>query len=126
MIFQEEDDIELLKLLEVWKKILRLQDWTVRVRIKRLRDMSIPDSQGVCSWTLSRQEAVISLIDPVDYDPSPIVPLDHETTLVHELLHLHFAYFTNDLDSNSLEHVMMERTIDTLAKSLVNLHRSGR
>jgi hypothetical protein len=126
VIFQEEDDIELLKLLEVWKKILRLQDWTVRVRIKRLRDMSIPDSQGVCSWTLSRQEAVISLIDPVDYDPSPIVPLDHETTLVHELLHLHFAYFTNDLDSNSLEHVMMERTIDTLAKSLVNLHRSGR
>lgn len=108
-----------------WQGILRLQDWRVFLRKTRARDMSNPDHQGECEWVLSRKEAYISLLDPVDYPPDAIEPQDEELTLVHELMHLHFAPFWTDKGEDDPERIAMEQAIELTAQALVRLKRNG-
>lgn len=79
-------------LLIEWQKVLRLQDWDFYVRIKRLRDME-GEHQGEFHPTLTKKEALIRLLDPVDYPPDVVYPYDAELTLVHEMVHAHFSPF---------------------------------
>lgn len=104
-----------------WQRILRLQDWDVIVSIDRASNL-ISDCQGQCEWTLPTKQARIRILDPVDFPPESRWPQDMEQTLVHELLHLHFAPFDR-FERESLEHVTMEQAIDLIAGALVNLKR---
>jgi len=106
-----------------WQAILRLQDWDVIISIDRARDM-IPDVLGQCEWTLPTKQARIRILDPVDHPPDLKWPQDMEQTLVHELLHLHFAPF-NKFEADSLEYVTMEQAIDLIAGALVRLKRGA-
>ncbi len=81
---------ELKALCVKYQKILRLQDWNIIVRIKRARDFD-QECCGDVHWSLTRKEAVIRILDHVDYDPDSIYPQNMERTLIHELLHIHFA-----------------------------------
>jgi len=120
-IFSED---ELIDLAREWQERLRLEHWEVALRIARSRDFDQKDSQGECCWTKSTALAIIKILDPVDYPESPF-KFDMEEVLVHELLHLHFCEF--DLtEKNSHEEIMLERTIDHIAKALVKLKRGGR
>ena len=82
---------ELQQLCAEYQKVLRLQDWTIVVRVLRARDFELKDCVGECRWVLPRKEAIIHILDPVDYPPGDKFPQDMERSLVHELLHLHFA-----------------------------------
>lgn len=106
-----------------WQKRLRLQDWWIYLRIKRARDMSFEDSQGSCNWNLLRKTAVIELLDPIDWDDSRVQAQDHEMTIVHELLHLHFAALSEGVSYDDLQRVTEEQSIIALTEALVGLDR---
>ena len=105
-----------------WQRILRLQDWDVIVTVERASNMRVSEVNGECEWTLQTKQARIRILDPIDYPDNIKWPQDMEQTLVHELLHLHFAPFDR-FDRESLEHVTMEQAIDLIAGALVNLKR---
>ncbi|NWL89576.1 hypothetical protein DMN77_18675 [Paenibacillus sp. 79R4] len=103
-----------------WQKILRLQDWIVIPKIKRGRDMPIPDVCGSCCWDLTQRMAAINILDPIDYPPDAIVPNDMELTLVHELLHLHFAAVEPEGAS-----IAGEQAIESISWGVIALARRG-
>lgn len=117
-IFTED---ELIMLCREWQGRLRLEFWSVALRIARAREFELTDSQGECRWTITTALATIKILNPIDFPDSPFKQ-DMEKTLVHELLHLHFCAFDNTL-AGSMEEKLMERSIDHLARALVMLKR---
>lgn len=114
---------ELGSLLAEWQKRLRLQDWNVKVQLRRRHAMSMEDSAGVCRWQLPKKLACIEIMDPYDYDPGAFGwTQDIERTLVHELLHLHFAPFaTHDQPADTHQ----EQAVDLIAGALVDAKREA-
>lgn len=109
--------------LQYWQKVLRLENWDVKVKIDRVFNLH-PNTQGCCEWTLSRMEALIRILDPADWDPSCIYPQDMETTLVHELLHLHGARLPT-MEENSPGYIALEQMIHHCAYALTALDGRG-
>lgn len=102
-----------------WQVVLRLQDWDVKAGIFRERDMAI-GGEGECDWNLTRKIASIRILDPIDYPEGAMIPMDMEDTLVHELLHLHFAPFFNEEKSTE-----QEQAINSITNGLISLARGG-
>lgn len=107
-----------------WQGVLRLQDWDVKVKLARQREFSNPSAMGECRWTLPNKQALILLVDPVDYPDDTEWPYDMEQVLVHELLHLHAAAF-DAFEDDSPQDVALEQMIECLACGLVRLKRNG-
>lgn len=114
-LFEELETAE--RYLAKWQKLLRLQDWDIHIYIKRAQDFHISESQGEVTWNLPRKEAIIRLLDPIDYGERDWSQ-DHEVTLVHELLHLHFAHHREPVTED-------EQAIAAISKALVTLEREG-
>lgn len=114
---------ELCELCSEWQETLKLQDWEVGLAIAREIDFK-RQVQAECSWVLPKKMALIKIIDPIDYH-NEVFLQDMEVSLVHELLHLHYAPFDN-FDNESLECVCMEQSIDLIAKALVKLKRNSK
>lgn len=107
-----------------WQETLRLQDWDIKVKIARGNGLDLPEGvQGRCEWVLAKRLAFIRILDPVDWDKTILWPQDMEATLVHELLHLHFAPF-DDFPEDSQKNTATEQAIVALSFSLVNLKRT--
>lgn len=115
-----KNDEELKSACEEWQKRLRLQDWVVKCKISRNKDVAT-NSQGHCNWVIQKKMATILILDPLDYPEDTMHPQDMEQTLVHELLHLHFAPF--DDESDTPKEVAIEQAIDCIAYGMVQLHR---
>ena len=118
MIYRDQAELD--AALTMWQKRLRLQDWRVIGQTHRQIDVA-----GRCHFKLSLKAAVIDLLDPVDavdWD----YPLDHERTLVHELLHLHFAHTTLTYKDGSLPDLLMEQAIESLAGAFVEAYKEDR
>ena len=107
---------ELERLCREWQKILRLQDWDIKVKICRQNDMT-PDSQADSTWTLPKKTAIIRLCDPIDYI-DVAWPQDMERSLVHELLHLHLAPI-DDFEPGTIKDILLEQAVDAMSKALI-------
>lgn len=118
MIFKNDEELQVA--CAEWQKRLRLQDWVVQAKISRNRDVG-DKSQGHCRWVIQKKMATILILDPLDYPEDTMHPQDMEQTLVHELLHLHFAPFDDEVDTP--KEVAIEQATDCIAYALVNLHR---
>lgn len=103
-----------------WQELLRLQHWDVVVRLARQYEMDA-GNQGECEWNLRKRMALIKVLDAADWDPRTPWPQDQEQTLVHELLHLHFAPFR--AEQGTAEDTAQEQAIDAIARALVELKR---
>lgn len=114
---------ELRKLCQEWQSRLRLNDWEIKLFISRERDMIRPGLQGENTWEIKNKSAIIKILDPIDYPPDVLWEQDMEKTLVHELLHLHFAPF-DKYEEDSMEGIAIEQAIDAIAKALVTLKRN--
>lgn len=110
-------DEQLQALCETWQKRLGLADWKVKARFVKHYEMDHSNITGECQWVLARREATIKILVEEDYPPSLVEGYDLERTLVHELIHLHFAPFW--ADDGSLEQLLQEQAIEALAKALV-------
>lgn len=117
MLFQEQ--VQLDKRRAYWQQVLRLQDWDVAAKVVRQDKLTL-GRQGECQWGLERKEAIIRLLDPIDYPDDCQRKQDHELTLVHELLHLHFAAFAAE---GGAAEIAQEQAIQCIAKALVALER---
>lgn len=113
--------------LAYWQKVLRLQDWDIKIIFGRERDMCDP-CLGEIITTPAKKMALIKILDPVDYS-NPHYEQDHEPTLVHELLHIHFNSIMDEIrDVDKVLHDRLytqeESAIESIAKGLISLSRS--
>lgn len=106
----------LLPKLTQWQDRLGLQAWGVSLEIKRKED--IDGYQGRCTFQPCLMEATIYILSPLDwreeYDKE-----DMEATLVHELLHIVFYWYTPSPTDNTLEHQHLEQAITRIERALV-------
>lgn len=110
------------ELLAEWQRILRLQDWNIKIDIRRDREMELQSSMAEVHWTIEKKAAIMHLLDPIDYQ-NDYFPIDHEVSIVHELLHLHMAGFDAKFDTP--EGVAQEQAINAISTALVFLKRRG-
>ena len=111
------------ELLVEWKSILHLEQWDIELRRSRQKDFLEGDSQGEIDFNRVECQAIIRILDPIDWVDTPFKQ-DMEKTLVHELLHIIYADFEPE-DSNSLQYTLWHRSIDSTARVLVSLKRKG-
>lgn len=114
---------ELHKQLVYWQKVLYLQDWTVDLRIARQWEMSDSTTLAECEWFLSRRDAIIRVLTPNDLAGVSKYFIkdeecDYDVSLVHELLHLHFAPFHTDKDETA-----HEQAINAISRGMVKVWR---
>ena len=104
-----------------WLNKLRLRDWRVKVVVKRHADMA--DKAGTIRWTRDNKEALIEILNP-DHQPEEMdFPRPVETTLVHELLHIHLATFFHE--EGTPENLDLEQAICAISECLVALKREA-
>lgn len=109
------------ELLQKWIKILQLTDWDIHFEWRmRERDMNLQDSMGCVRYEHTSKQAIIQMLDPVDFS-NDLFKYDYEKTLVHELLHLKFADIDNS--ENELQNKLIHQLIDSLAKAFVTAAR---
>lgn len=105
------------ELFRKWVAILQLGHWDIRFQwCVRDRDMSLPNSVGCTSFNHENRQAIVQMLDPVDFE-SKLFNYGYEKTLVHELLHLKFS----DIDDSGdpLRDKMTHQLIDDLARAFV-------
>lgn len=110
-----------------WQEVLRLMDWNVKVLLRRRHEMKHPHALGMNSWDMNRKASTITMCSPEDL-PSHNESFegeenDYDVTLVHELLHLHFAPFWPTDEDASVDELPMEQAINLLSYALVSLDR---
>lgn len=119
---------ELRLTLQGWQKALSLQDFRIDVKLVRASHLDMGQkSLGECDLFLMKKRALIRILDAADYgDPEELYD-DHETVLVHELLHIVVPkrIFDLPIDENNVKYQMYEQGIDQLARALVSLKRKG-
>jgi hypothetical protein len=114
-------DENLQKLCAEWRDRLRLNSWDIAAGVYRASDFVNENCIGENTFDLETGRSVIKVLDSIDYPKDSWFPQDMEVILVHELLHLHFDPFCPE--ENTLQHQFMERTIERLAITLVDLKR---
>lgn len=113
----------------IWQKRLRLQDWNVQVRIVRLNAMPDKDAIGVIYPVLERKDAVLCLLSPGD---AALLSdgfqnreeYNYDLTLVHELLHLHMAPFTEK--NTEYQTVQEEIAVNAISRCLLNAYAKSK
>lgn len=110
------------KLLDRWVRILHLEEWNINFQWKvRAKDMIGQDCIGCTSANVVSRQAIIQMIDPVDFE-NPDFPYDYEKTLVHELLHL--TFWDMDDTGDDLRDKLIHIMVDRMARALVTAERS--
>ena len=118
------DDDKLEALCEQWQTALRLKDWDVEVQVVRLKELG-KGKHGDEFYYAMHQDALVRLLDPRDEKAAGLrTPLDHEYTLVHELLHLHWAGLEGAVKDGPLLELIMEQGIHASANLMVQLLRA--
>ena len=109
--------------LPMWQRLLRLQDWNITVHVKRRYQMSDHDVLGLCRRYTDSKDADIDILSVQDISAHKEGDdADYELTLVHELLHVHFAFMNNDEGHARQQE---ELIVSTLSRALVKLNRDG-
>lgn len=114
---------ELRKQLVFWQKVLYLQDWTIDIRIVRQWEMGDQLTLAQCEWFIQRKDAIIRVLAPSDLPGVSHRFLndeecDYDISVVHELLHLHFAPFHKAEDE-----VAHEQAINSISRGIVKAWR---
>ena len=105
-----------------WKNILDLNDWKIVLHENcSPNDMRLTCVAGENEWDEDHKPSVIRIIGEKDYGDR-ILPFDSEKTLVHELLHIKFAFIDNS--GNELQDRILHQLIDSMSNALVKAKRS--
>lgn len=116
---------QLHRLVALWQKRLRIQDWDITVSIHseaEMKQQGYEDVWGICFVEIHKKRASIKINTAVGSDDS----IDtFESVLVHELLHVMIP--GRDLgvsveDHESAPHIAYERIIDQLSHILIKAY----
>lgn len=107
------EQAELDALRAFWQPVLRVADYEVSAQI----DPSIAPNLGLCLPDHVYKRAVIRIA------PRATPGQDLEASLVHELVHLHFAAF--ETGGGTPIRNEEERSVESLTRALVDLKRTG-
>lgn len=125
-------DAELQAALAFWQEALQLRDWSIRVG-KRTVAEGMSDTAGGYFWSNNthraaeiwiRHEDDLPACDDPEKEPENrcCLAVDHERTLVHELLHLHVTCWDVSR-ADSTEDLLMEQMLNSVSRCLVWLKR---
>ena len=108
-----------------WQKRLKLQDWKISigwVDLAFLKEITGTDNPcGACENFTEAKEAKIWMLKPEEWgEEADARERDYENTIVHELLHCHFAHFTA---IGSVETLIQEQLIEALTAAMLELKR---
>lgn len=106
---------ELQKLLTRWQAALRLSDWDIELKV--LPRGRIHGNDGECYAYPDLREAEIRIVSGATSSKFA----DHETVLVHELLHCHMDRAQTDENEEAIE-----AAVEVLSKCIVALARRCR
>jgi len=110
--------------LSVWQKRLNLQEWGVTVVVSRATELK-PKTVGNIHWDREKKTAVISVLDPADYQmPFEQMLQDIEFTIVHELIHLEIAPVFTDLTRTDANRMEEEHAVNHMTDALLKLDRT--
>lgn len=115
------------RLLAEWQARLGLQGHVVDLSLVRAIAFNDHDTLGDCDQSTLKRRAVIRLLDGQDgHDPEGKYD-DHETVLVHELLHvlMPMHLFAVKVDLADIRYQLYEQAIDQLARTLIALKRGS-
>src|SRR5882724_4959966 len=110
-----------------WQKRLKLQDWKISVNWTTeefLKEITQTDSPaGACENFPEAKEAKVWLLKPGEWrDEKDARERDYENTIVHELLHCHFAHFSA---IGAVETLIQEQLIEALTAAMLELKRAN-
>ncbi len=105
--------------LAKWQKILRLQDWDIRLHLARHSEMHNGQASGEISVFDLKKIATIHILHMEDFNLIGAAETqDMEYTLVHELMHIY-------LHPMKCRQVDEEQAVHRLATALVALSRGA-
>lgn len=105
------------KLLRKWKRILRMEEWTIKLIPDAIPDdMALRDVDGEAIWVECKKTAVIRILRQDCYGDR-IQAYNFERILVHELLHLKLCLLGES--GNDLQDRYVHQLIDDLARAFV-------
>jgi hypothetical protein len=117
---------ELDALLIEWQKRLRLQDWNVKIEV--VPRSRIEGANGECNYFADKKVATILIADACGQHYLSYVDDDHpedvESTIVHELLHLHVDALM-EADSPKTIKRAEEQLIHLLTSAILTLKRGN-
>ena len=114
---------ELETLLFEWQGRLCLTEWDIALKIVRSSEFGEEDNQADITYNELSGQGIIRILDPIDWGNN-LFNQDMEKALVHELLHLMWHDF-EPADEESREHTLWHRRLETTARIMVLLKRSG-
>lgn len=103
---------------EFWQKVLRLQDWTVKVKLADLADMDAASTMACILTHADRRNAVLSFVRHEQRGKEEF-PNSDDHVLVHELLHIYFDDFDTGVGTRFRQ--AEEQAVDALAGVIVGL-----
>lgn len=109
---------------EYWIDVLGLKEWDIVFRIQRKSDMTLPDCSGDVNYQFIHKKAIVSLIDPIDWN-NDLFEQDMEETLIHELLHLKFAITDDTEEGQNSMPLLSHQLLCDIARSLLKARYSS-
>ena len=116
----------LTQLAKRWQIRLRLLDWKVKIKFVSAEEFnragkpfehSTDNAMGFCVNLPEARQANIYIVNPAEVEQDEMEDrVDVENTLVHELLHLHFAPFANKHPDDDL---LYEQAIEAITGALL-------
>src|SRR5690242_17327503 len=106
------------RLLPVWQKRLRLQDWDIALTFHPQLEMG--GKAATVEWKCAKRSAWIKMLLPGSWAHarSPEFDTTQEVSLVHELLHLKYAGW-DETETNSLAETLLEQGVHDISRALV-------
>lgn len=115
---------QLNKLVALWQKRLRIQDWDIQLSLHTTADMNAmghDDVWGICFVESYKKRAMIKMLYPQEINGTKDT---FETVLVHEMLHIFMPGLDLkiNLEEDSAEYKLYERIIDQMSHILVDAY----
>lgn len=105
------------KVVEVWKKRLRMTDWHIEIHpFEDIRDMPNDITIGFTEYEEVGRTAVIRIVKPCQAGDN-IRSFNWERILVHELLHIKFCLLREE--EGSLSYRVLHQLIEDMSYALV-------
>jgi len=112
-------------LLEEWVRTLGLEGWEIRLEPEATPyEMQLQDAEGETEWNETIRFATVRILKE-DCRPKDCgLPFDWERVLVHELLHIKFAFLWDR--EETLHNRVCHQVIEDLARAMCRLKREKR